>query len=94
VTIEQIATDFGVHPMTLTKRMRQADIDEGTKPGKGTSEVSGVGRAATPKSPAGAGERSPTPCGRLPAAGQSAGEGYPLVKELAADGIPVVVLRG
>lgn len=34
VTIEQIATDFGVHPMTLTKWMRQADIDEGTKPGK------------------------------------------------------------
>ncbi len=32
VTIEQIATDFGVHPMTLTKWMRQADIDEGTKP--------------------------------------------------------------
>ena len=29
VTIEQIATDFGVHPMTLTKWMRQADVDEG-----------------------------------------------------------------
>ena len=29
VTIEQIAADFGVHPMTLTKWMRQADIDDG-----------------------------------------------------------------
>ena len=29
VTIEQIATDFGVHPMTLWKWMRQADIDDG-----------------------------------------------------------------
>jgi transposase len=38
VTIEQIATDFGVHPMTLTKWMRQADIDEGAKPGKSTSD--------------------------------------------------------
>jgi len=38
VTIEQIATDFGVHPMTLHKWMRQADIDEGTKPGKSTGE--------------------------------------------------------
>ncbi len=38
VTIEQIATDFGVHPMTLTKWMRQADIDEGTKPGKSTGD--------------------------------------------------------
>lgn len=38
VTIEQIAADFGVHPMTLSKWMRQTDIDEGTKPGTSTSE--------------------------------------------------------
>ena len=38
VTIEQIATDFGVHPMTLHKWMRQADIDEGAKTGKSTSD--------------------------------------------------------
>ena len=38
VTIEQIATDFGVHPMTLTKWMRQADIDEGAKPGTSTAD--------------------------------------------------------
>lgn len=38
VTIEQIATDFGVHPMTLTKWMRRADIDEGVKPGQSTGE--------------------------------------------------------
>lgn len=33
VTVEQIAKDFGVHPMTLFKWLRQADTDEGTKPG-------------------------------------------------------------
>ncbi|AHC26434.1 transposase [Mycolicibacterium neoaurum] len=38
VTIEQIASDFGVHPMTLHKWIRQADIDAGTKPGKSTGE--------------------------------------------------------
>lgn len=38
VTIEQIATDFGVHPMTLHKWMRQADMDGGAKPGKSTSD--------------------------------------------------------
>jgi len=38
VTIEQIAADFGVHPMTLTKWMRRADVDEGTKPGRSTGE--------------------------------------------------------
>ncbi|MBW0269805.1 transposase [Nocardia sp. MH4] len=38
VTLEQVAADFGVHPMTLSKWMRQADVDEGTKPGTSTSE--------------------------------------------------------
>ena len=38
VTIEQIATDFGVHPMTLHKWLRQADIDEGTKPCNSTGD--------------------------------------------------------
>jgi transposase len=38
VTLEQIATDFGVHPMTLSKWIRQADIDDGARPGRSTSE--------------------------------------------------------
>jgi transposase len=38
VTIEAIATDFGVHPMMPHKWMRQADVDEGSKPGKSTSD--------------------------------------------------------
>ena len=38
VTIEQIAADFGVHPMALTKWLRQADIDDGATPGKTTGE--------------------------------------------------------
>jgi transposase len=38
VTVDQIANDFGVHPMTVSKWMRQADIDDGTKPGSATSE--------------------------------------------------------
>ena len=33
VTVEQIAKDFGVHPMTLFKWLRQAEVDEGVKPG-------------------------------------------------------------
>ena len=32
VTIKQIAADFGVHPMTLSKWLRQADIDDGAAP--------------------------------------------------------------
>ncbi|MEU8718341.1 transposase, partial [Streptomyces sp. NPDC048663] len=38
VTVEQVATDFGVHPMTLWKWMRRADVDEGTKPGTTSQE--------------------------------------------------------
>ena len=38
VTVEQIAKDFGVHPMTLWKWMRRADVDEGTKPGLSRQE--------------------------------------------------------
>lgn len=39
VTIEQIAKDFGVHPMTLPKWMRRADIDEGAKSGQTRTEA-------------------------------------------------------
>ncbi|WP_183656616.1 IS3 family transposase [Prauserella isguenensis] len=32
VTIEQVASDFGVHPMTLQKWLRAADVEASTKP--------------------------------------------------------------
>jgi transposase-like protein len=32
VTIEQIAKDFGVHPMTVQKWKRRTDVDEGARP--------------------------------------------------------------
>jgi transposase len=38
VTVEQIAKDFGVHPMTLFKWLRQADVDAGTRLGVSSSE--------------------------------------------------------
>ncbi len=33
VTLEAIADDFGIHPITLSKWLRQAAIDVGDKPG-------------------------------------------------------------
>ena len=33
VTLEQIAADFGVHPMTLSKWLRNAAVEDGSKPG-------------------------------------------------------------
>jgi transposase len=38
VSVEQIAKDFGVHPMTLFKWLRQAEVDEGAKPGVSRGE--------------------------------------------------------
>lgn len=38
VTIEQVAKDFGVHPMTLHKWMRRADVDDGRRSGVSSTE--------------------------------------------------------
>jgi transposase-like protein len=38
VTVEQIAKDFGVHPMTLFRWLRQAEVEEGVKPGASRAE--------------------------------------------------------
>ncbi len=38
VTLEQIAADFGLHPMTLSKWIRQAKVDDGDKPGVTSTE--------------------------------------------------------
>jgi transposase len=38
VTVEQVAKDFGVHPMTLFRWLRQAEIEEGAKPGVSRAE--------------------------------------------------------
>ena len=39
VSVEQVAKDFGVHPMTLFKWMRQADVDDGARPGASRAEA-------------------------------------------------------
>ena len=45
VTVEQVAKDFGVHPMTLFKWLRQAEVDEGTKPGVSRGESAELSEA-------------------------------------------------
>jgi transposase-like protein len=37
-TLEQIAHDFGIHPMTLSKWLRQAAVDDGDRPGMTSAE--------------------------------------------------------
>jgi transposase len=40
VTLEQIAGDFGVHPMTLSKWLRVAAVEDGARPGATRAEQS------------------------------------------------------
>ncbi|MFI0538789.1 IS3 family transposase [Streptomyces sp. WSLK1-3] len=91
VTVEQVAKDFGVHPMTLWKWMRRADIDDGSRPGT-TSHESAELREARRRIKLLEQENEVL---RRAAAYLSQAHLpkriYPLVKELAVDGVPVTV---
>ncbi len=39
VTLEQIASDFGVHPITLSKWLRRADVEDGLKAGPSSDQL-------------------------------------------------------
>jgi len=38
VSLEKIAADFGIHPITLSNWLKRADIDDGVKPGVTSAE--------------------------------------------------------
>lgn len=38
VTLEQVASDFGIHPMTLSSWLSKARVEEGTRPGVTAAE--------------------------------------------------------
>ncbi|MFJ8967225.1 IS3 family transposase [Lentzea sp. NPDC102401] len=91
VTVEQIAKDFGVHPMTLFKWLRQAEIDEGVKPGASRAESAELREARKRIKLL---EQENEVLRRATAYLSQANlpkRLYPLVNELAADGIPVAV---
>ncbi|WP_432573680.1 IS3 family transposase [Kineococcus sp. SYSU DK005] len=91
VTLEQVAADFGIHVMTLSKWMRQADIDEGARPGLSTAEAAEL-RAARARIKLLDQENEVL---RRAAAYLSQANLpkrlCPLVSELADDGVPVAV---
>lgn len=43
VTLAQIAKDFGIHEMALHKWIRQADIDDGNRPGRTREDSTELG---------------------------------------------------
>ncbi|WP_212841661.1 IS3 family transposase [Catellatospora sp. IY07-71] len=91
VTVERIANDFGVHPMTLFKWMRAADVDAGIRPGVSSTESAEL-REARKRIKLLEQENEVL---RRAAAYLSQAHLpkriYPLVTDLAADGIPVAV---
>ena len=92
VDLEQIAKDFGIHFTTLYSWLKKADIEDGKQPGSTSSDAAELRAAQRRIKTARAGERGPAPGGGVFRAGASAGKMiYPLVRELAADGIPVTV---
>ncbi|MCX4626603.1 IS3 family transposase [Streptomyces sp. NBC_01443] len=91
VTVEQVATDFGVHPMTLWKWMRRAAIDDGSKTGASSQESVELREARRRIKLL---EQENEVLRRAAAYLSQAHlpkRIYPLVKELAVDGVPVTV---
>ncbi|MET7636503.1 IS3 family transposase [Streptomyces sp. NPDC001773] len=91
VTVEQVAADFGVHAMTLWKWMRRADIDDGAKPGTSSQEGAEL-REARRRIKLLEQENEVLRRAAAYLSQESSGKRiYPLVKELAGDGVPVTV---
>ncbi|MFV0372861.1 IS3 family transposase [Microbacterium sp.] len=91
VTIEQIARDFGVHPMTLQKWLSRAAVEDGAKPGRTRSEAAEVRELKKRNRLL---EQENEVLRRAAAYLSQANLPkmmYPLVTELAAAGIPVTV---
>ncbi|WP_453976363.1 IS3 family transposase, partial [Brevibacterium pityocampae] len=90
-TIAQIGADFGIHEGTVAKWLRQAEIDAGNKPGTstdGSAELRELRRRNRLL------EQENEVLRRAAAYLSQANlpkRLYPLVRELAADGIPVAV---
>ncbi|MCT3003229.1 IS3 family transposase [Propionibacterium freudenreichii] len=91
VTVEMIAKGFGVHPMTLQKWLRRADVDEGAKPGQSRTEAAEIRELRRRNRLL---EQENEVLRRAAAYLSQANlpkRFYPLVSELAAAGIPVTV---
>ncbi|WP_107423183.1 IS3 family transposase [Streptomyces qinglanensis] len=91
VALARIAVDFGVHEMTLSKWMRQAAVEDGEKPGVTRSESA---ENTELKKRVRLLEQENEVLRRAAAYLSQANlpkRLYPLVRELAADGVPVVV---
>ena len=89
--LSQIAKDFGISESCLHRWLKLADVDDGVRPGRDQQRVRGAAGAEEAEPDAGAGERDPAPGGGVFRPGDLPKMTYPLVRDLAADVIPVAV---
>jgi transposase-like protein len=94
LTIAEVAADFDISTESIRRWMRQADIDDGIKDGVTSSEQSEA-RAAPPRqAPLGDGSRDPAAGDRVLREGRRPKMMFPLVADLAAEGVPVRLTCG
>ena len=89
--LSQIAKDFGISESCLHRWLKLADVDDGARPGRDQQRVRGAAGAEEAEPDAGDRERDPAPGGGVLRPGDLPKMRYPLVLDLAADGIPVAV---
>ena len=90
-TLTQIAKDFGISEACLHRWLKLADIEDGVRPGVTTDEAIEVRETPQAQSGARAGERDPSPGGCVLCSRVAPKVMYPLVQELAVDGLPVTL---
>ena len=89
--LSQIAKDFGISESCLHRWLRLADVDDGVRPGVTSGESAELRELKQAEQDARAGERDPAAGGGVLRPGDLPKMMYPLVLDLAADGIPVAV---
>ncbi len=91
-TLKQIAADFGISESCLTNWLAKADREDGIRPGPTSAELEDNRALRRQVRLLRSGQRGAAPGGGVSVAGEPAGKMmYPLVRELAEDGIPVTV---
>jgi transposase-like protein len=89
--LSQIAKDSGIAEGTLSNWLKRADIDDGTRTGVTTTEATELQRGEEAQQAPRAGERDTEEGGDLLRQASAPKMKYPLVLDLAGDGIPVTV---
>ena len=94
LSINEVAADFDISPESVRRWMRQADIDDGVRDGLTTAEQSELVQLRRDEASPRDGERDPAPRRRVLRQGRAPKMMFPLVLDLAAEGIPVRLTCG